>query len=394
MATNGDPAAADTAPASDEATQRAKLLDQAHAAGVQITDSAAILDFLTHFRTFVTQSQAAFNNAHIQNADQHERDAQRQDRHEKLRKQQDELREADVWVEDVTKCDGRVPSAVRTWITQVERTIPYTTATVRVAMRSVTGYLRRDLERFLGAGDRSHITWKHIKTYVVGHFLPPQDQERLRAEVDCTIQTAYESTLEFNRRFKEAVSLAYPTTEDDVDHAISDRYIVRAYIHGLRNRHLAEKVVRRGIPRSLDDAIKAVEKMEASEADVVNMFPTSATTAPPPRKEEPMDISALAAPRPSPPTQRDTDLAELKRQVSGLSRQFNQMWGTFANVGATKTRNARSRPRPPGPSQQVGRFQFSDDGKPICAYCNKKGHVRRECRKRMADQAQQAQGGQ
>ena len=391
MATPPETAATHPAPTTDEAAQRAKVLDQAHAAGIQITDSAAILDFLTHFRTFVTQSQTAFNNAHIQNADQYEQTQAREDRLDKVRKQQDELREADVWVADIAKCDGKVPSAVRTWIQQVERTIPYTTATVRVAMRSVTGYLRRDLEHFLGTEDRSHITWSHIKAYVTGHFMPPQDQERLRAEVDCTIQTTYESNTDYNRRFKEAVSLAYPTTADDVDTAIADRYIVRAYIHGLRNRHLAEKVVRRGIPKSLDDAITQVEKIDAADVDVQNMFPTSSSsTAPPPRREEPMDISALAAPRPTPPPQRNDDIAELKRQVSGLSRQFNQMWGTFSNVAATKTHNARS--LRPNPQQQASRFVFSDDGKPICAYCNKKG--RRECRKRAADQARQAQGGQ
>ena len=393
---DGNPA--QPGPGAPGAQAAAPVAQPAAAGQLPLADQAMLINFMSNFKKLVEQSEMAHNNAHIQTSAHNEEDAARQERRDRIVNEDRNVREADICVADITKCNGESPAAVRTWLEQVERSTRFTTATLRVVMRTITGHMQQEVERFIGPGERVTATWKDVKAFVTDTFLSNQDQEELRQAVDQLVQKAYQTTKDYGRKYKEAVRLAYPTAMDGAQNDIADRFIIHGYVRGLEDKELAKKLVRKGLPKTLDTAITQVEKLQAAEQEVDNMFPTT-TSATSRRREEPMDISAVNnAATPQPKTPLETELATVKRQVGGLSNQFTQIMAAFNTMiqqqGAAP-RQDRPHRQQQHPGGQRPRFEFSDDGKPICAYCHKKGHLRRECRKRTADTIQrQNQGGQ
>ena len=78
-----------------------------------------------------------------------------------------ERQKAEDLAKRITKCNGATTRAVREWIREVELTIPYTDRTVYVALQSVEGELRRELERYLNdeAEDREAVTWNDLRKH-------------------------------------------------------------------------------------------------------------------------------------------------------------------------------------------------------------------------------------
>ena len=373
-------------------------------AGPPPIDQDAVLRFLNYFGTFVVEAKEAHNNAHIQTSAHNESEAAREDKRDRLREQQKDNLEADIWAKDITKCDGKSAAAIRTWIEEVKQALNHTDAVARLVIRSTAGPLRKDLEAFMGPGDRSRFSWDDLRRYVVRNFMSDQDKEELRAEVEMMAQKAYESTKDYGRRYKDAVDLAYPLTIQSPQNDIADRYILGGFIRGLEDRKLAERLVRKGLPDTLDDVIKAALKMEDAEKGVKSMFSVPGRTTQPTRQEEPMEIDAMASssrsnPVPSP---LEKEVANMKRQMTGITGQLTQLMAALTNTHLERNQSgphARPAQRPPHQHQNdrpPTAFQFSEDGRPICAYCQKKGHLKRECRKRASDLARrnQAQGGQ
>ena len=133
--------------------------------------------------------------------------------------------------------------------------------------------------------------------------------------------------------------------------------------------------------------------------------------------EEPMAISAVTTThRTNPSIQSLTDakIAEMDRKMTGLTTQFTKLMAAIKHM---PTGNSAPSPQPAG-SAPASRSQdykqpatnprpnmtlpeakhsFTDDGVPICTYCNNVGHVQRHCRiRRRAMQAARkvpAQGG-
>ena len=341
-------------------------------------------------------------------------EAAREDKRDLLREQQRDNLEADTWARDIAKCDGKSAASIRIWIEEVKQALNHTDAVARLVIRTTTGPMRKELESFMGPGDRSRFSWDDLKRFVVRTFMSDQDKEELRAELEVMTQKVYETSKDYGRRYKDAVDLAYPLTILSPQNDIADRYILGGFVRGLLDRKLAERLVRKGLPDTLDDTIKAVVKMEDAEKGVKSMFTVPArqmqsTAPPPPRQEEPMEIDALANSSTNAATSSplEKELANMKRQMTGITGQLTQILAAFTNAHITppsQHRPAHTQQRPAQhsaqPRQPANRpptsFEFSEDGRPICAYCQKKGHLRRECRKRASDLARrnQAQGGQ
>ena len=364
-------------------------------------DELVLQNFMLNFKKLVEQSEIAHNNAHIQTSAHNEEVIARQKQRDQLIEDDRNIREADVCVADIAKCNGESPAAVRTWLEQVDRSTRFTNKTLRVVMRTITGHMQKEVERFIGPGDVVTTTWAQVKDFVTRTFLSNQDQEQLRQDVDQLVQQAYQTTKDYGRKFKEAVRLAYPTALDGTRNDIADRFIIHGYVRGLEDKELAKKLVRKGLPKTLDEAISAVEKLQAADQEVDNMFPTTTSTHVH-RREEPMDIGAVAGPSSAPhKTSMEADMTNMKRQMGGLSNQFTQIMAALTNVLNQQAQPQQQQPqqqhrRAPAGAQSTHpgtRFEFSEDGKPICAYCHKKGHLRRECRKRAADNARKNQGG-
>ena len=383
----------------------------AQAAAPPPIDQDAVLRFLTYFGSFVQEAKVAHNNAHIQTAAFNESEAAREDKRDRQREQERDNQEADTWARDISKCDGSSAASIRIWIEEVKQALNHTDAVARLVIRTTTGTLRKELETFMGPGDRSRFQWDDLKRYVVRNFMSDQDKEELRAEVEVMCQKDYESTKDYGRKYKEAVDLAYPLTILSPQNDIADRYILGGFIRGLSDRKLAERLVRRGLPDTLDDTIKAALKMEDAEKGVKSMFKVAGRNSQPTRQEEPMEIDAMASTTSTSASPLEKEVANMKRQMTGITGQLTQILAAFNNAHITPPARQPQRSAQPQSSAQPAQrsqhqrqpssrpqtsFEFSEDGRPICAYCQKKGHLRRECRKRASDLARrnQVQGGQ
>ena len=96
----------------------------------------------------------------------------------------------------------------------------------------------------------------------------------------------------------------------------------------------------------------------------------------------------------------------MDRKVTGLTTQFTKLMAALKQNPSTLGNNS-SAPRTPhneqkqqttSNTQPEAKHSYTDEGVPICSYCNNIGHVQRHCRiRRRAMQAgrkTQAQGGQ
>lgn len=321
---------------------------------------------------------------------------------------------AEAEVKRITPCDGAAPHAVREWIREISLTLPYSSRTVYVASHSSQGALRREIEYYLSTKEnRQAVTWEELRKHLQSAFLSPHEADRLRHEVETIKQGAYEASASYGRRFRDAADLAYPMVE--VQHeegppgmgrnADQERILLRAYLRGLKDHHLVERLIKEGRPTSYMDAMSLVISYEADEYRLQLALSDTPIATPNDRPEEPMEIGSVkekAVP---------TDIQEIKRQVSGLTAQFTKL---MASLKEQKQQSSGSNRGHSGGHQDTGgrnrqnshregrlRNVYTRDGLPICNRCQLPGHYSRDCQRQRGGKlqsqgpnAQPVQGGQ
>lgn len=320
--------------------------------------------------------------------------------------------EAEAVIRRIASCDRSNPTSMREWLRDIDLSIPYTKLTTYVAAMTATGGLRTELEHFLSSRpDRKAVTWSTLKAHLQLAFLSPHEDDRLRHELEKIKQGPYETTASYNRRFRETADQAYPipvrATTRNTD---QQRLLLKAYMRGLKDRTTVERLVKEGRPENIQEAMDLVLQYDADDYRLKMALEDGIIG----RHEEPMDIGAVSARANDTRAQSNEptvakDLSEVKRQVSGLAKQFTQLMATI--------KQQHTSPHTPQPlmAQQVrpptqasthnapARNDRAPDGAPICHFCGHIGHVIKHCRKRQrAMQHQtntnatqnQAQGGQ
>ena len=306
-----------------------------------------------------------------------------------------DIKEADLLVSDIAKCDGASPEAVRLWLKRVGQTQSYTQQTVRVATRTATGALLDEIEAYLNSHNRE-ATWDELRKDIVAHFLPPEEEDYLCAQVDQIKQKPYEAVGAYGRRFKKAVNLAYPGHKGEDYGALGNRLLKKTFMDGLSDHGIIERLLKEARPRTYDDALRSAIRYEADEQNVKAQFTSHHM---PVRHEEPMEVGAVGGrpsrPRQEQPSQQD-EFQDMKRQVCGLTKQVTQLIAALNN-GSADIRPAQTRPattnRPTRTHSDGDVHTYTAEGRPICSYCQKAGHIRAACRKRKGDERRN-QGGQ
>jgi len=295
---------------------------------------------------------------------------------------------ADQQARRITNCDGSTSSATRTWIRQVDLSIPYSPCTVYIAAQSAQGQLQVELEHFLNSQpDRNNVTWPQLKAHLQKAFLSTHEDDRLRNELDKIKQGPYESTTSCARRFRELQILAYPIILDAAGQPTERNYeqvrlMLRAYTSGLRENNLMERLLREGRPKTVEEAMQLVVTYEADDYVVQVAREDSQAKK---RVEEPMEVGAVGEVSES---ATDKKIAGMERQIVGLTQQFTKLMATLEKQH-TRTEAPCQKSNPPAQAGATSdqksepSYRFTDDGQPICHYCQRVGHVRRICKTRM-----------
>lgn len=293
---------------------------------------------------------------------------------------------AEAQAKRIKNCDGSSQSRLRIWMREIRLTIPYSDKTVYIASLTSEGHLRLELEKFLAAqNNREAVTWDELETHIRATFLTAHENERLRDALEKVKRNSYETTMAYGRRFSEAADLAYPHNARNAD---QQKTMLRLYMKGLDNEKLVLRLVQEKRPENYIEAIEEVNKYEADNYIVYRALHGEAPPDADSREEEPMDISAFQ--QTSPKKQEETavsksltqQLTDLDRKVTGLAREFTKLKA----VDRPPKREAASKPPPRtafrgtrGGMQQRTSFKFTSDGRPICAKCNRPGHMRVDC---------------
>ena len=296
----------------------------------------------------------------------------------------------------VPHCDGTQPKALREWLRAIQLTIPYSQLTTYIASLTATDGLLVELEHFLSEQpDRNRVTWPELKAHLEQAFLSPYEDDRLRDEVDKLKQGQYETSASYARRFRELAAQAYPG-EADFRNEDQQRILLRAYMRGLKDRSMKERLATEGRPKTVEQAMRLVTAYEADNYVLKVALEDGATM----RHEEPMDISAMSAnnnqstgQHSNQPSAMAKDMADMRRQVSGLTQQFTKLMSALE----TKQGPSANRPRQQQQSQyksqsyrqaptQPNNFKYTPEGAPICEFCGIIGHIQRLCRKRQRAQ--------
>lgn len=179
-------------------------------------------------------------------------------------------------IKQTVPCDGSIPSQVRAWMADIDLCITQCSGQQarpeslhNVITRTITGSLRRDIERYLdGACNqqqclRHEISWDQIRRHVTQAFLSPNEEDHLRDELESMKQSPFETVASFNRRFSEAVDLAYPNMPRN---NAEQRVILKAYEQGLTSDQLVRDIMRmmqqNGLPKTFRAAMQCSQDLE------------------------------------------------------------------------------------------------------------------------------------
>ena len=155
-------------------------------------------------------------------------------------------------------------------------------------------------------------------------------------------------------KFREAAAAAYPLPRS----ADAERTLVHAYIRSLYHYDIKKKIIEHH-PANVDAAMNRAEQIDSDRDQCRRLIGD--------RKEEPMEVVAYNT---TAQTDNRKTLQEIKKQLDNLT----------TDVGKMKTQQWQKGER------RQEKKRWTDDGRPICFFCQKPGHMMRECRKKKGAQ--------
>lgn len=279
----------------------------------------------------------------------------------------------------VSPCDGQDPAAVKLFLRELE--LLALEHRVLIFNKAARGSMLRTGIRWLH--DNQNPDWQAFKTHLLQSFVSADANNARRADLQrCTRQPG-ESLLSFNRRFSELGDDAYPGARN----AEQVELLVRLYATGLKDRQLAEKIIKPHKPDTLEQALQRVAATEEVNDNMVWLG------------YEPMEVDAFTPARTTP---RRSDSADRERDVQAELHVLRTQYGKLEakldrllenNMSTPAGRPAYNHPRQavaPTPRRTDRQYQ---DVRPalVCFYCGQAGHVVRECRARHAEAEPPAQ---
>ena len=285
-------------------------------------------------------------------------------RQDKQQHRQVEVRKSRVKeeVKGIKDCDGLIAEEVREWIDSIDLALMVVGdipgSVIKLITGSTSGSLRKEIERFLQQQpDRANTPWNVLKTLIRNSFLSPNEEDKLKIEVERFQQSSHESVPVFNRKYRELANKAYilPRSAD------AERILIRAYVKALRNTELAKRTMVDGQPITLEQAMTFTE----GQASGMELFDSLDRKE---REEEPMEVGALSETASS----LNNALRGLTEAVRDMTKNQDRLNTRLAKLEADKNGE-----RKVTTGNRYGKW--TAEGRPIYNYCEKVGHKRAEC---------------
>lgn len=279
------------------------------------------------------------------------------------RRDKDQCRTLVRTLVDLTgKCDGTSPAAIRTWLEEIELIIPQAEGNqgnrdtlLEVVTRTVTGSLRKEIERYIRQqAERHHVErlrvpWIDVKNHVRQSFLSVNEDKHLKDEVRQIKQSPYETIASFNRRFRDSADGAYPIAGRNED---QQRILLEAYARGLRDDDMVREIIKKGKPASMDEAMILASDFENGEDEYQRLK----------RGERAMEIAATNTIKPMSDGRSD----ELLERVKKIAINQERLQTRLAKMEIQNQQPSRTK-RP--------------DNLITCFQCGRQGHKARDCRR-------------
>jgi predicted Zn-ribbon and HTH transcriptional regulator len=310
-----------------------------------VTDAVATL--FPQFDEYVKR-QTVLNDLHIQQIQKEEErrivlnklEQEKQEERFSLRLQQWTVEEA----RHIDSCDGGSVRAVREWVASIRlagnRTIDSLDRNVsmlKLIDYTISGDLFRSVSAFVR--NKKDVKWGEVLLHVLNAFLGPNEQDALKDVLEHMRQNQREDVLSYNRRFRHAADLAYPTPTDS-DQAHVTLLYMRSLLPGRLQVHLIDKD-----PKTFDSAL-AITEAEHAKIQRRDRVLQSVT-----RSEEPMEVDSIGESARERIQRQERELRELKRRLGNRERSSDTT---------------------------------STSGGKMCWFCKESGHFKSNCPKRKA----------
>ena len=164
----------------------------------------------------------------------------------------------------ITKSDGLVIQELLQFCDSIEtaakgcetRMVDYDY--IWLALNASRGDLHKVIVEF--RQDNPGSSWNDVKKKIVETFVGPNAVDIFRQALENFKQSPTEPLLTFNRRFRTAVSRAYPNLTED-----TDRIVLKNYVRAIRDPHVVTRLFNgHNNPKTFEEAVKAVEKIHST----------------------------------------------------------------------------------------------------------------------------------
>jgi len=234
------------------------------------------------------------------------------------------------------------------------------------AIKTLTGvagdYLRRLLQQHPQA------QWDQIKDAIVARFSDLADQNYALKRLRQIRQNTGESVQVYGERVLSLAEDAYPG--QPVNQPALQREMIDIFVSGLADDGIVKKLLRN---RPVD--VYAAIESAMVEQGVNRVFKAQR------RKEEPMEVDSV---QPQSNMYKELSskmdiLATSMVQLTDMQRQQSTQSQGPRNYTSTRYRGVRP-------------HKYTQNGKPICDYCDKPNHVYKNCFKRQSDDRNKGKG--
>ena len=261
----------------------------------------------------------------------------------------------------VKEFSGERPEELKSWLKQMEKAgaaVAMEATRMKIlALQSLTEPASSFCTRFLKAN--ADAEWDDLRQAMWDRYSDPAEKQLASIKLKHATQGSDETVQNYADRVIELSEEAYEAQE--LRSPILQTQLRDIFIDGLKDDNMVRKLMRQR-PDGLADAVDfAIMQQSTDRAFAV-------------RRGEPMEI--------------DNIRRKKKDQVSDLSDKVDKL---ADNVSRLLQINSISTPRTSDharPNYQ-SRHKWTKDGKPICSFCNKTGHLSIRCYKRLAQESTQ-----